>query len=250
MALLNDFEAIDLDAIRAFVAGGREEDLHLDFKNVQDSALGADDRKNLAIALSGFANSDGGIIVWGVDARPNAQGIDCATALRDIPNAQQYLARLNEFTGRLVSPLVDGVAHKAIPTTGAQGFCVSIIPTSDIGPHQAKGREDRYYKRSGSAFYRLEHFDLEDMFGGRRRPVLSVRLIPERDGASRLVAVRNDGRGVAKSPYLGIEVPRGFRASGHGFDGNGRFGLRNIGQHGAWCLFGGDAGAVIHVAKN
>lgn len=249
MALEDDYSAIDLDAVRAFVANAREEDLHLDFKNAQDSGLGPDDRRNLAVALSGFSNSDGGIIVWGVDARPNAQGVDCATNLSEIPNAQQYLTRLNEFTGQLVTPLVDGVSHKVIQAGGQRGFCVSLIPVSDAGPHQAKGREDRYYKRSGSAFYRLEHFDIADMFGRRRRPVLSVRLILERDGASRLVAIRNDGRGVAKAPYLGIEVPRGFRASGHGFDGNGRFGLRNIGQYGAWCYFGGDAGAVVHVGQ-
>lgn len=28
----------------------------------------------------------------------------------------------------------------------------------------AKLEEDRYYKRSGDSFYRMEHFDLEDMF--------------------------------------------------------------------------------------
>lgn len=249
MALSDNFEAIQLDAVRAFVADGREEDLHLDFKNVQDPRLGPDDRRNLAIALSGFANSDGGIVVWGVDARPNAQGVDCASALREIPNAQLCLARLNDLTGQLVSPLVDGVAHKVIRSAGDQGFCASLIPASDAGPHQAKGREDRYYKRSGSAFYRLEHFDIADMFGRRRRPVLTVRLIRERDGASLLVAIRNDGRGIAKAPYLGLELPRGFRASAHGFDGIGWFALRQIGQHESWCFFGGDAGAVIHVGQ-
>jgi hypothetical protein len=249
MALRDTFDTIDIESIRRFVDNGREEDLHLDFKNVLDPRLNRDDRKNLAIALSAFANSDGGIIVWGVDARPNAQGIDCATELREIANAQQCLTRLNEFTGQAVSPLVDGVVHKAIRSTGDAGFCVSLIPASESGPHMAKGGEDRYYKRSGSAFYKLEHFDIADMFGRRRRPVLSLRLVPESGGRSLLVAVRNDGRGVARAPYLGLQLPIGYRASPYGADGNGRFGLRPLGQQDARHFFGGDAGTVIHVGQ-
>lgn len=249
MTLRDTFDAMNLEAIRQFVENRREEDLHLDFKNVLDPALTRDDRKNLAIALSAFANSDGGIIVWGVDARPNAEGVDCATELRDIANTHQCVTRLNEFTGQCVSPLVDGVAHLAIRSNADAGFCVSIIPASESGPHMAKGGEDRYYKRSGSAFYRLEHFDIADMFGRRRRPVLSLRLIAERGGGNLLVALRNDGRGVARSPYLGLELPTSYRVSAYGADGNGRFGLRPLGQHEARYSFGGDAGTVIHLGQ-
>ena len=249
MALRDDFDAINLGAIQQFVQDRREEDLHLEFKNVADPELSPDDRRSLAIALSAFANSDGGLVVWGVDARRNADGVDCADGLRDIANVQQCLARLNELTGQSVSPLVDGVLHKAIVHDGNAGFCVSMIPSSDSGPHMATAREGRYYKRSGSSFYRLEHFDVADMFGRRRRPRLSLRLIPERGGTSLLVAIRNDGKGSARSPYLGLDLPTGYRVSQYGADGNGRFGLKPLGQHESRYSFGGDAGTVIHVSQ-
>ena len=38
----------------------------------------------------------------------------------------------------------------------------------------AKLGENRYYKRSGDSFYQMEHFDLEDMFGRRRKPKLKM----------------------------------------------------------------------------
>ena len=64
----------------------QEENLHLDFKTLSGPGLSAsDDRHNFAKALSGFANSDGGIVVWGVDARKNADGIDCVTELKPVP---------------------------------------------------------------------------------------------------------------------------------------------------------------------
>jgi len=53
---------------------------------------------------------------------------------------------------------------------------VTIIPESAAGPHMAKLGEDRYYKRNGSSFIRLEHFDLADMFGRRMRPDLDLHI--------------------------------------------------------------------------
>lgn len=64
------------------------------------------------------------------------------------------------------------------------------------------GRE--YYKRSTEGFYRLEHFDLEDMFGRRQRPVLKMsiqtRKHPGDDpGLKELnFYFLNEGRAVAK----------------------------------------------------
>jgi hypothetical protein len=43
-----------------------------------------EDKRNYAIALSGFSNSSGGIIVWGILAKKSNQGIDCAIELKAI----------------------------------------------------------------------------------------------------------------------------------------------------------------------
>lgn len=219
MSLRADFEMMTLDVIHAFVTSRRDEDLHLDFKTVADVALSRDDRKSLAVALSGYANSDGGLIVWGIDARPNAEGVDCASALRPVSDARALLNRLNTLTGQCVSPLVDGVEHRAIASENGSGFCVSVIPVSDTGPHMAKAGEDRYYKRNGSAFYRMEHFDLEDMFGRRQRPLLALqlRLVPRQgDDPHEEVhfAVLNQGRGVAKHAGFICTFPPEVKVAG------------------------------------
>jgi len=203
MALRDEFTSISLETIQEFVSGGREEDLHLDFKTIGDPNLSRDDRKSLAVALSGFANSDGGIVVWGIEARPNPAGVDCAVSVREIAQASLCLTRLNDLTGQCVTPLVDGVEHRAVLLSGTAGFCVSIVPPSDSGPHMAKGGEDRYFKRSGSGFYRMEHFDLEDMFGRRQRPSIalnsSVVPRPGEDPHEEVhFSIVNSGRGIAK----------------------------------------------------
>jgi len=58
------FESITLDTIRDFVKNEEAEDLHLDFKIFAGSGKFSDEEKrSLAKALSGFANSDGGFII-------------------------------------------------------------------------------------------------------------------------------------------------------------------------------------------
>jgi hypothetical protein len=205
MNLTETFDSLGAKEITEFIQLGQEEHLHLEFKTVSNANLrGGDDMRNLARSLSGLANSSGGIIVWGVQARKNAQGIDCASASAEIAPVRLFLSRLNELTGEAVSPIVDGIRHKAIETTHDRGFAVTLVPETDSGPHMAKlGGEDRYYKRSGDSFYRMEHFDLEDMFGRRQKPRLLIHLnsllVPDDQSQEDLqIKIQNIGRGVAK----------------------------------------------------
>lgn len=227
MDIARTFDLLSVDMLREFVAQQRQEDLHLDFKLVTDPALSGDDRRNLARALSGFANSSGGLIVWGVDARRNVEGIDCAIELREIERVAVLLSRLNQLTGEAVDPIVDGVRHRTILTEGGRGFAVTQVPESDIGPHMAKLREDRYYKRSGDSFYKMEHFDIADMFGRRRRPKLEAiaRLRGQRAETQIVIGLRNEGRASARAPYIAINCEGPFRRSTFGLDGNHNEGL-------------------------
>src|SRR5947209_6849024 len=106
------FESIDEAILQSFIAQSQEENLHLDFKRARP-LLSTDDRRNLVVALSGFSNADGGVIVWGI-ATARVQGIERASAIDPIAPLSQLMSQLNEFTGQAVNPLVDGVRHKRI----------------------------------------------------------------------------------------------------------------------------------------
>ncbi|MBK9626121.1 MAG: ATP-binding protein [Rhodocyclaceae bacterium] len=74
-----------ISAVEAFVVDRQAEELFLDFKRSSndgnDKRLSSPDRKNLAKAISGFGNSEGGVIVWGVDCSTDYDGADVAKAL-------------------------------------------------------------------------------------------------------------------------------------------------------------------------
>lgn len=207
MTLQEAFDQLDWQAVSAFIDQKQEENLHLDFKLVANSELShKDDKRNFSKGLSGFANSSGGIIVWGVDARKNADGVDCATSVAELTNAALMVTRLNSLTGDATSPPVDGVMHKAVinPATG-RGVAATLVPENDAGPFMAKLGEQRYFKRSGDSFYQMEHFDLEDMFGRRRKPKLQLTIEmvhTENENFNAVPRLVNSGRAIAR--YAGL----------------------------------------------
>lgn len=179
-AALSIFEELrkkDLDLINKWVAECYREDLHLDFKRKSKTLtpeLDDNDKRNYSKALSGFANSDGGVIVWGIDA----PGSGLATRAKfPIDNVVAFAEQLDSMASRLVVPQVDGVLNHVIfeDKLKATGYVVSVIPQSIAAPHRAEYHSyKRYYQRSGDSFIQLEHWQLEYMFGRRQVPDLKV----------------------------------------------------------------------------
>lgn len=144
---------------------------------------------------------------------------------------------------------------------GDQGYVKTFVPVSDGGPHMAKLREDRYYKRSGDSFRKMEHFDIADMFGRRLRPVLSLvvdirvgKLQLSTDGNTYRVAIhlgiRNSGRGVVRFPSLALRVKKPHALTEFGIDGNRYTGLPQLPRSykdRETTFFAGGADHVVHV---
>jgi hypothetical protein len=250
------FQTANLATLEELINDSQQENLFMDFKTISKSEFSRDDRKTLAKALSGFSNSSGGLIVWGVDARKNEDGVDCAVAKKEIDQLALFMSKLEQLTGELANPIVDNVNHKAIKSTNDKGFAITLIPESYVGPHMAKGGEDRYYKRSGDSFYRMEHFDLEDMFGRRKKPVLQLTTKIAKTGSagveswlSVILGIKNVGRGSAKAPYLSVTISHPYSINNkYGIDGNGNFGLDVLKKsHGTdENIYGGTANFVLH----
>lgn len=228
MEILKLFENLTLADLDDFIDRRQEENLWLDFKIPKSSALNStDDKRNLARALSGFANSSGGLIIWGVDARKNDDSVDCASKLRPIENIDRLLTRLNALTGDGVDPTVADVRHRKLETEDCKGYALTLIPESDTGPHMSKLGEDRYYKRSGESFYKMEHYDIADMFGKRHKPKLKITYQVTSTGpsASVVIGLKNEGRATACGPFLAFGCDGPLSLDSYGLNGNGKEGL-------------------------
>src|SRR5271155_5718318 len=75
----------------------------------------ADVAKYWSKALSGFANTAGGVLIWGLDARKDKEtGLDCVGKLALHPDADLLRQRLADLLLNAVVPPLRGVEMHAI----------------------------------------------------------------------------------------------------------------------------------------
>jgi Schlafen, AlbA_2 len=183
----------------------------LDFKRAT-SPLGGkvrDDRGNFARALSGFANSSGGVLIWGIDARRGREHQEVA-----IPAPEAFVQELETWLPVAVTRAVDGVENFVIDADRGTGFVVSYVPESPSAPHRAEFGLRQYFRRVGDSFKSMEHYELEDMFGRRQRPVLDLQvsflkesITPDVHRYRLQVRVANRGRAMALHYKVDVEFP-------------------------------------------
>lgn len=225
---LNDRQSL----VELLVSTGKE-DLYVDFMRVPNAHAGIfcdSCKKNLGKGLSGFANSAGGLLVFGIKEEDGKFCLDPITAVRGFDQ------RIQENISRLTSYNVPNVLSKIIyeNETDKNGYVLVLIPRSDLAPHQLV--EDRkYYRRSGESFKPMEHFELENMFGRAPVPVLVPDIEIFEDGSTNdrqdykiVVGVRNIGRLAGTFPYLGIRLKNGYEICEYELDGNRNAGLPKI----------------------
>jgi len=166
-------------AIDRFIAEQRSEELFIDYKRSADGGTGTklhhNDRENLAKAISGFGNSEGGLVVWGVTCQHDNDVGDVPTGKVPISNPKRFVSWLEGSVSGCTLPPHSGVRHHAIEQApGGKGYAVTYVPKSTLTPHECiigKYRS-RYYLRAGSNFEQVPHGVLAGMFG--RLPVPSV----------------------------------------------------------------------------
>lgn len=160
-------------AINEFIAERQVEELYLDFKRSADSGnashLNQTDRNNFAKAISGFGNSEGGIIVWGVDASADVDGTDCARAQYLIINVRRFESWLQGAVSGRKIPTHPHVEHHPIDAGSGNGFVISLIKKSQLVPHQCV-TDYKYYMRAGSSFRPIPHSLIMGLMGRRPQP--------------------------------------------------------------------------------
>ena len=95
---------------------GAVERLHFDYKekaNPDTPNPNDKDKEHLAKAVSGFANSGGGVLIWGIQ--------DKTLKLEPIAGVQQFVAAMLQVAAHLTDPAVPNVDGNFIPAEGDRG---------------------------------------------------------------------------------------------------------------------------------
>ena len=96
--------------------------------------LDDDDKKNFSKSVSGFANADGGVLVFGVATEKATNSPDRASKLKPITDADMLRVRLLDSVLNTTQPPVEGLQIEHIPGASGNGYVKCIIPASVARP--------------------------------------------------------------------------------------------------------------------
>jgi hypothetical protein len=131
--------------------------------------------------LSAFANTGGGVLIWGVDARRtkvNGREIDFAGSEVPINDPIALASKLNEWQGQAINPPLSGVEIKPypFPEKPTEGFVICYVPHGPLRPYQSLQTSDKqYYLRGGASNFVMDRAVLASMFYPRSQAVFQAR---------------------------------------------------------------------------
>jgi len=144
-------EDMNWDSIQKLVKNGIAEAVDIDFK--RDPYGGADsDKKELAKDIAAFANTNGGLLLIGIDETGGA-----ATGIESFTNTDETVNKVRQVVASLVAPLPQ-FETKTIPDPDdeSSGVVAIIVQKSAYAPHAVCYNDTlRYPQRHGATTFYL-----------------------------------------------------------------------------------------------
>jgi len=173
------------DAIDEFLENRQTEELFLDFKQAASDGksmrtLHPNDRRNLGKAISAFGNSEGGVLIWGIECSRDLEIGDVAKAKIKVKNVHRFLSWLENAISGCTIPSHNKVRNHIISCDkNGDGFLATYIPKSEIAPLMTT-TGSQIYIRSGSNNVPAPYAVVAGMFGKRPQPNIEL-MISDKD---------------------------------------------------------------------
>jgi Putative DNA-binding domain len=194
---------------------------YLDFKAKPDP-----DPKNSKLkeiwyeALSGFGNSGGGVLVWGIDARKDSTtGIDSACAVKPIQNPNGFKSLLIELQRGATDPPLGNVKIETWESSPGEGFVVCLIPSGPFKPYRAEvSGKKQFFMRSADSFYVPSVSVIRSLFYPQSHAVFQVQVnltwnlglkeepCPDRARFSCDTYIHNQGTATARDAFIILQT--------------------------------------------
>jgi hypothetical protein len=174
--------------LEKLVLDGESENLFLECKSPLTPTLSADLRKTLAKALSGFSNTNGGVIIWGASTTNKTHsGLDVITQIEPIGNCNKFQREIENRIPMLTIPAITEYHNKIIKKkpTDTRGVLLTYIPKRAGDPIQ-NAEDEYFYFRSGAEFVKTPYEMIKRLFSANESPDLTVEF------DSRLIKMENN----------------------------------------------------------
>lgn len=163
----NEYTFKDLDD---FLKLEVEENVYLDYK--RGDALSFEHKKINEITkdVSAFANSDGGIIIYGVNEDKSTHKPNGYVPIIDPKISKEWLEQKINY----IQPKIEGLRIFPIrlESEANQSIYIVKIPRSDDAPHMAN--DNKYYRRGEFSSNPMQGYEVRDTFFRVSKPLLRI----------------------------------------------------------------------------
>ena len=162
----NHINQITADEIKSLIENKVQENSHLEYKR-EINFLNDADKKEVLADVCSFANSGGGIIIYGVEDKEDDGGKNTGipkqiTGLEI--NDDETKIQLEESIRKGIEPVLIGFSSVSREIDGKQ-ILVLFIPKSSISPHRVSFKgSNKFYKRGGANKYEIPIDELRNDF--------------------------------------------------------------------------------------
>jgi hypothetical protein len=194
----------DINYLNSLIENGVEESLNLEYKS--SGALEKQNNKttDISITVSAFANSDGGILIYGIKEN---------SGLKHIPKELDPIRRkeypkewLEQIINDKIKPRLENLKIHPISITDEEVVYLVEIGKSDTA-HQADDK--KYYKRFNFQSVPMHDYEIRDILNRQRHPKLELSFGFENRHSTLIVYIKNVGSVLAN--YVNVKIRLPFR---------------------------------------
>lgn len=200
--------------IERLINEGESENQYMECKSPQSPQLNAGLKQQLAEAVSGFANTGGGIIIWGVSTtRHNHSGLDILTQIEELGSINNFKIQIDLATASTLEPQIISCESKILKenSKNTKGIIITFVPPTSGDPIRSN-IDGKFYIRVRDAFNEMPYETIKRMFAGTSGPDLlalfDAKLVKlEQDSSWKIpIVLSNKSSAAAKNVEVSIII--------------------------------------------
>ncbi len=197
--------------LEQMITDGVEESLSLDYKRADSLAKTDGKKTEVTKDVSSFANSSGGVLIYGIAEFADEPRKHLPERLDPIQRSEISKEWLDQVI-QSIQPRVEGVVIHPLTISEADNtVCYVVEVPQSHTAHMA--RDHRYHKRHNFTTAQMEDYEVRDVMNRRTHPKIKASIFinraagrPKPEGVI-LVKLENVGRVLARHVMVELEVP-------------------------------------------
>lgn len=160
-------ENISEEYINRLILNGVPESKTLEYKRELKIETG-DDKKEFLYDITSLANTEGGIIIFGIEEQKDTKGqntgIPSMVTGITVENKDKLIQKIEDLTKNCIEPNINSLSFKFITINELEILIIGITKYFSIPYMVTYNSTNKFYKRRNSGKYLLDVYELNNLF--------------------------------------------------------------------------------------